>query len=148
MTALPSANLTKPKMASIIVGALATHEGWASAILFNVRLASLSCDVADLTSLAFGLELSSESPLLLFFPAGGIPPQAVDEPEVDAALQDVNGVGPVPPQPPAAPAEQMTAILALLQEQKMALGDQKVALQRLEESQGRNLNGLEASVAN
>ncbi len=149
-----SANPTKPKMAAIIAGALSSCEGWATATLSNVHLASSSRDTADLASLAFGLELSIESPLQLFFPAGGIPPLVVDKPEVEVVPQNVHGVGLVPPQPPTAPAKQMTAILALLQEQKMAMSeqkmamsDQKVALQRLEESQGQNLSNLEASVA-
>ncbi len=70
----PCANLTKPKMASIIVRALAIHEGWALATLSNVLLATSSRDVADSASLAFSLELSIKSPLQIFFPASGIPP--------------------------------------------------------------------------
>ncbi len=115
-----SANATKLKMAAIIVGALPSHEGWASATLSNVQLASSSRDVADLPSLAFSLELLIESPLRLFFPAGGVLPPAA-EPEVEQ--QNANGVGLVPPQPLAPLVDQM-----MLQEQKMAMSEQKMAM--------------------
>ncbi len=120
-----SASATKPKMAAIIAGALLSYEGWASAMLSNVQLASSSRDAVDLASLAFGLILSVESPLLLFFPAGGLLPPVA---ELEVEQQNANGVGLVPPQPPAPPVDQMTAILALLQEQKMAMSEQKMAM--------------------
>ncbi len=46
----------------------------------------------------------------------------------------------------AAPADLMATVLALLQEQKGAMSEQKAAMERLETSQGQNLNELEAIV--
>ncbi len=80
-----SANLTKPRMAALIAGALATHEGWATSVLGNVYLASSGRNSADLSSLVFGLELASDSPIRLFFPAGGVIPVAENGPESEAA---------------------------------------------------------------
>ncbi len=48
----------------------------------------------------------------------------------------------VPPQPPAPPVDQMAAILALLQEQKMAMSEQKAAAECLEVSVASRLDLL------
>ncbi len=60
-------NLTKPRMAALIVGALVPHEGWAISELGNIRLVSSSHDSPDLLSLTFGLELTSEPQFVCFF---------------------------------------------------------------------------------
>ncbi len=49
-----SANLTKPRMAALIVGALVLREGWATSVLGNVHLASSSQDLTDLSYLYSG----------------------------------------------------------------------------------------------
>ncbi len=107
----PSANLTKPRMAALIVSALVPHEGWATAVLGNVRLASSSRDLADLSALAFGLELSVEPPVRLFFPAGGVVPAAVAGNGLENEV--------APPNAEAAATERpldLAAILATLQQ--------------------------------
>ncbi len=47
-----TANLTEPRMAALIIGALVPHEGWATSELGNICLASSSHDLPDLPSLA------------------------------------------------------------------------------------------------
>ncbi len=65
-----TANATKQKMALTVSSALVDYEGWLTADVSNVWLASSNKDLADLSLLAFGLELSVVPPICLFFPAG------------------------------------------------------------------------------
>ncbi len=107
-----SANLTKPWMAALIVGALVLREGWATSVLGNVHLASSSRDSTDLSSLVFGLELSMEPPVRLFFPAGGVVPAAAKEPGNEAVLPNANAAA--AEQPSGAP--DLAAILTIMQQ--------------------------------
>ncbi len=69
-----TANLIKPRMAALIAGALTPHDGWATADLTNVRLASSSWDAADLSLLAFRLIGPTSSTILYSWgcpPSGG-----------------------------------------------------------------------------
>ncbi len=86
----PSANLTKPRMAALIINALVSHEGWATSELGKVHLASSSWDSPNLPSLAFDLELTSEFPVRLFFPAGGVTRAAEDGPKNGVALPNAD----------------------------------------------------------
>ncbi len=56
----PSANLTKPQMAALIIGEPVPHEEWAMPEQGNAHLASSSRDSSYLPSLVFGLELTLE----------------------------------------------------------------------------------------
>ncbi len=124
-----SVNLTKPQMAAFIAGALTSHEGWSTSDLGNVHLASSSRDSSDLLSLAFGLELMSESPIRLFFPAGGVPAVA-NGPENEA----------VPPNIDAAATEQplgtrdLAAILATVQQ---GFAQQRTVMEELKSGQAQ-----------
>ncbi len=111
-----SANLMKPRMAALIAGALATHDGWAASELGNIHSASSSRDSVNLSSLAFGLELISESPVRLFFPAGGIVPVAENGPENEAALLNADAAA---AQQPSAP--DLVTILVTMQKQTMTM---------------------------
>ncbi len=111
-------------MAALIVGALVPHKGWATSELSNIHLASSSHDSPDLLSLAFGLELTSEPPVRLLFPAGGVtltagvgPEEEVAPPNADAATTK---------QPLGAP--DLAAILAAISELK-AMNSQAFAQQ-------------------
>ncbi len=105
-----AANLTKSRMAALIVCALVPHEGWATSELGNICLVSSSHDSPDLPSIAFDLELTSEPQVRLFFPAGGVtltaevgPENEVAPPNTDAATTE---------QQPGAP--DLAAILAAI----------------------------------
>ncbi len=84
-------------------------------------------------SMAFGLELTSEPPVHLFFPAGGVLPPVVNgvvtnEPAVAGSNQST--------QVQLATGDQMAQMLAgpLLQGQKAAMDEQKVAMSTMETS--------------
>ncbi len=137
----PAANLTKPRMAALITGALVPHEGWATAVLGNVRLASSNRDSADLSTLAFGLELSMEPPVHLFFPAGGVVPAAVagNGPENEVA----------PPNAEAAATERPLDLVAILATMQQGFAWQDVASARQDAASARqdtSLRNLEATV--
>ncbi|MCP4548651.1 MAG: hypothetical protein GY835_19515, partial [bacterium] len=114
-----SANTSKQKMATTIVGLLAALEGWAAADLPNVSLSSSCRDAADPKAIAFGLQLEVDPPVRLFFPAGGVlrplPPD-----ELAAQNNAADELAPVPVLQPAA-GDQMAQVLALLQGQAASL---------------------------
>ncbi len=87
---VPSANLTKPRMAVLIISALTSREGWALPELGNVRPASSSRDSADLSSFSFSLKLVLEPSIRLFFPARGVALAAGNEAENEAELPNAD----------------------------------------------------------
>ncbi len=134
----PSANLMNPQMATLIIGALVPCKGWATAELGNVRLASSSRNSLDLLQLSFGLELGSEPPTRLFFPAGGVAPAAANGPGNEAVLQNADAA--TTEQLPAAPdlAAILAAISGLSAYQDAPSAEQKNAIASL----SRDTKGL------
>ncbi len=65
--------MMKQKMVMTIAGAVASFDDWSTANVTNVCLAASCQDSAEVSSLAFGLELVTDSLVHLLFPAGGVP---------------------------------------------------------------------------
>ncbi len=120
--------MTKQKMVTMIAGVLVSYENWSTADITNVWLASSNRDLAELPSLAFGLELASELPLHLLFPAGGVQPPVMNgvvtnEPAVVDLDQST--------QAQLVAADQLSQVLALLQGQKVAMSAMETYLHNL-----------------
>ncbi len=126
-----SANLMKPQMASLIAVVLATPDGWATSALRNVHLASSGWDSANLSSMAFSLELALDSSIRLLFPAGGIVPVVEEGPGNEATPSNTDAAA--TEQPLGGP--DLAAILATMQQgfarQGAALAEQKNAIASL-----------------
>ncbi len=71
--------MTKQKTAMATMGAVTSLDGWSMADITNVHLAASCRDSAEGSSLAFGLELVTEPPVHLFFPADGVLPPGGNE---------------------------------------------------------------------
>ncbi len=99
-------------MAALIVGALVPHEGWATSELGNICLASSSCDSPNPPSLTFGLELTLDPPVCLFFPARGVTLVAKVGPNNEAHIANADAAA--TEQPPGAP--DLAAILVTMQQ--------------------------------
>ncbi len=111
---------------------------------FNVHLAASCQDSAEVSSLAFGLELVTELPVLLFFPAGGVPPPGGNE-AVANEQASANMDHSAPSQP--AGSDQMLQVLALIQGQKAVMSMMELSLRNFEvmidcwlRDQGKEIN--------
>ncbi len=91
--------------------------------MMNIQLVSSSWDLADPSMLAFGLELTMDSPICLFSPPGGVPNVSAAAPEPSQLVHGLPAMG-----------DQMAQMLALLQGQRAAMDEQKAAMLMMETS--------------
>ncbi len=116
---------SKSKLATSIASVLLTHLDWSQASLATIRLAQVGGDKADFSSVLFAVNFRLEANVpvqhLVFRP---MPADVAATP----SAQRVSLVPSDATQPSAAPADPMAMVLALLQEQNVAMSEQKLAM--------------------
>ncbi len=116
---------SKSKLATSIVSVLLAYPDWSQAAPATVRVAQVGGDKTDLLAalsmVDFWLDVNTPVQCLMFHPMPlELAPPALSTQSEPAAHVDAT-------QPAAALADPMATVLALLQEQKVAMSEQKAA---------------------